>query len=489
VDEIRELKLIRYWGRKPPSMVVRYIEEFSNEGEIVLDPFGGSGSIVKTALALKRRAIYVDLNPFAKLIAEVSILGCPCVEFKRILDKIINDKKLRVKTRRRRYREISREKLFSIKCPCGKSIEISSINFTRFYIYKQELNDLTELQRKVLDVIKRHKYISHGRLVKQLNNLPSNSITKAVKKLIELGAIIEEHKPLRISYVKTCDCGRTELSDISYIPWVINEPVYPAYWYPKCKLEYSNGISFSKKRDVERIYEFFDDKTLTFLSYMWHKIKNLKTLPSVKRCFYLLFMVTLTRSSKMARKSGGTWPINSYWIPRNYVVKNPFYIFLKAAKKFIRELSKDDHKPIVGDLSTVIQKHADVAFILGDAKELPIPNESIDYIITDPPHTDEAQFFELSYFYTSWTKDKLDFKNELIVNLRQGKDIERYFQMYSKFVQEARRVLKPGKYFTVILHDEDNKILKRYREVTEDAGLTFYKSEKLEDFYFFTFSR
>jgi|GEM_PF-5035259 len=46
--------------------------------------------------------------------------------------------------------------------------------------------------------------------------------------------------------------------------------------------------------------------------------------------------------------------------------------------------------------------------------------------------------------------DKLNFEDELIVNSRQGKDLAKYFQMYDKFVREAKRVLKPGRYFTII---------------------------------------
>jgi len=66
--------LIRYWGRKPPDLVKNYIEKYSRRGDILLDPFGGSGNIVKTAINLGRRAIYSDINPFAKLIAQVSLM-------------------------------------------------------------------------------------------------------------------------------------------------------------------------------------------------------------------------------------------------------------------------------------------------------------------------------------------------------------------------------------------------------------------------------
>ena len=485
--EVRNLKLVRYWGRKPPSMVSRYIEEFTNEGELVLDPFGGSGNILRTALALGRRAIYIDLNPFAKLIAESTILGCSPEKLKEIIETIIQEKELKIKTEEGKITKISRRSLFSIKCPCGKSVEVNSITFTHIYTFKFEPNKVTSLQRKILNIIRKNNSITHEELIKRLFDTPKNGATNALKNLIRNGAIAEKTLPIRVTYVKPCTCGRTELNNPESLRWIIEEPVYPAYWYPRTKLRYSDGKAFLKKRDVERVYEFFDNRTLAFLSHLWHEIKQLDTSLLVKRCLYLIFMATLARSSKMNRESGGTWPINSYWVPRSYVIRNPFYVFLKSTKDLIREFSAHRYRSVSGSISEVIKGQADVAFLLGDAKNLPLPANSIDYVITDPPHTDEVQFFELSSFYTSWMRKRLDFENEFVVNPKQGKDLSKYLEMYAKFVLEVRRVLKPSKHFTVILHEEDKKVLEKCLEITENTGFTFYKSDKVDSFYVFTF--
>jgi len=485
--EVRNLKLVRYWGRKPPSMVSKYIEEFTNEGELVLDPFGGSGNIVRTALALGRRAIYVALNPFAKLIAESTILGCSPEELEEAIEAIIQEKELKIKTEEGRITKVSKEKLFSIKCPCGKSVEVNSITFTRIYTFKFEPENVTKLQRKVLNTIRKSKSITHEELIERLFDTPKNGVTNALKNLIRNGAIAEETLPIKVTYVKPCTCGRTKLSNLNSLQWIIEGPVYPAYWYPRTKLRYSDGKAFLKKRDAERIYEFFDDRTLAFLSYLWHKIQRSNVSSSVRRCLCLIFMATLARSSKMNRESGGTWPINSYWIPRNYIVRNPFYVFLRAANDVMRVFSVHRYEPISGDVLKVIKREADIAFILGDATNLPLPASSIDYVITDPPHTDEAQFFELSVFYTSWMKRRLDFENEFVINPKQGKDLTKYLEMYAKFVLEIQRVLKSGRYFTVILHEENESILKKCLKITESTGFTLYKSDKVSSFHLFTF--
>ncbi|MHA1616212.1 MAG: DNA methyltransferase [Candidatus Njordarchaeales archaeon] len=487
--EVRNLKLVRYWGRKPPSMVSRYIKEFTNEGELVLDPFGGSGNIVRTALALGRRAIYVDLNPFAKLVAESTILGCSPEELEKAIETITREKELKIKTNEGRITKVSREELFSIKCSCGRSVEVNSITFTRIYKFKFEPKSITRLQRKVLNVIQESKSITHEELIKQLSDTSKNGVTNALKNLIKSGAIAEEVLPIKVTYAKSCTCGRSKLDDPNSLEWITEGPVYPAYWYPRAKLRYPDGKAFLKKRDAERICDFFDDRSLAFLSYLWYQIRKLNVSSSVRRCLYLIFMATLARSSKMNRESGGTWPINSYWIPRNYVIRNPFYVFLRVAKDALRVFSGYCHELVSGDILKVIRGEVDVAFILGDATNLPLPTNSVDYVITDPPHTDEAQFFELSVFYTSWMKRRLDFENELVINPKQGKDLTKYLEMYAKFVLEIQRVLKPGRYFTVILHEEDENILKKCLEITENAGFRLYRSDKISSFHFSTFTQ
>lgn len=58
-----------YFTRRPSNVVRAYIERYSREGDVVLDPFGGTGVTAIEAMLLGRRAIHNDLNPFANFIA------------------------------------------------------------------------------------------------------------------------------------------------------------------------------------------------------------------------------------------------------------------------------------------------------------------------------------------------------------------------------------------------------------------------------------
>lgn len=59
-----------YFTKQSWNVVSEYIRNFSRAGDVVLDPFGGSGVTVVEAAMLQRKAIHVDINPLANLLAD-----------------------------------------------------------------------------------------------------------------------------------------------------------------------------------------------------------------------------------------------------------------------------------------------------------------------------------------------------------------------------------------------------------------------------------
>jgi DNA modification methylase len=57
----------KFWARKPHNVVGEYIEHYSKKGDIVLDPFVGSGVTAIEALKRGRKAIAIDLKGDKKL--------------------------------------------------------------------------------------------------------------------------------------------------------------------------------------------------------------------------------------------------------------------------------------------------------------------------------------------------------------------------------------------------------------------------------------
>jgi SAM-dependent methyltransferase len=55
----------KYWGKKPMESVNYFIQRYTAESDIIMDPFLGSGFLVREGLRMNRRVIGIDLNPFA----------------------------------------------------------------------------------------------------------------------------------------------------------------------------------------------------------------------------------------------------------------------------------------------------------------------------------------------------------------------------------------------------------------------------------------
>lgn len=62
-----------YFTKQSWNVVAEYIRNFSSYGDLVLDPFGGSGVTAVEAMMNNRRAINIDINPFAVFLVEALI--------------------------------------------------------------------------------------------------------------------------------------------------------------------------------------------------------------------------------------------------------------------------------------------------------------------------------------------------------------------------------------------------------------------------------
>lgn len=480
--------VVRYWGRKSRELAELYIKRYTRSNQVVADFFGGTGIFAKSALELGRRSIYVDLNPFAYLIAKTTIVPCDAKEFLRASEIVLSNSKVRFK-RNIRF-ESERSAFFSLRCKCGNAVEVSSVLYGRRYsrIHRERAN-LSGLKRSVFRSIAARKGITHDGLISLHPELSTQVLSWAVGWLVKNGFVQEKEFAIAARFASSCiSCGRYSIALRGTERWLVGGNVNPAYWYPDERLNYDNGTRFLKRRDVRTISELFTPRNLAALTSLWHDIEKIRIENSVKNCLRLAFMATLVRSSKMCRDEGGTWPVNSYWIPRTYLVRNPYIVFRNAVDRIARMLMRQ-HEIRPGSPRDVINGKSQVSLLLADSTKLLLPKNSVDYVIVDPPHTDEAQFFELSLFYTSWLKRRLDFKNELIINKKQGKDVETYLHMLRNASQRVYNSLKNDGHYTMILHDVNRNFLQNCRDAVMSVGFRFLIEDSVKGYAIYTFRK
>jgi len=77
-----------YFTRQAWNVVQQYIKNYSQPGDLVLDPFGGSGITAIEAMMTDRKAINVDLNPFAVFLVESLIAPVNTSELANVFEEI-----------------------------------------------------------------------------------------------------------------------------------------------------------------------------------------------------------------------------------------------------------------------------------------------------------------------------------------------------------------------------------------------------------------
>ncbi len=106
----------------------------------------------------------------------------------------------------------------------------------------------------------------------------------------------------------------------------------------------------------------------------------------------------------------------------------------------------------------------------GTCSHLPLPDASIDYVFTDPPFGDNLAYAELNFINEAFLKVFTDQRPEAIVSESQGKGLVEYQRLMQSCFHEYYRVLKPGRWMTVVFSNSKNSIWRAIQEALGTAG-------------------
>lgn len=82
-----------YPARMIPQIARRLILSYSKEGELVWDPFCGSGSVLVEAMLLGRKCVGTDLNPYAVFLSRVKTTPIQPSLLRKALDHVVQEAK------------------------------------------------------------------------------------------------------------------------------------------------------------------------------------------------------------------------------------------------------------------------------------------------------------------------------------------------------------------------------------------------------------
>ncbi|MDO4548993.1 MAG: DNA methyltransferase, partial [Clostridia bacterium] len=101
---------------------------------------------------------------------------------------------------------------------------------------------------------------------------------------------------------------------------------------------------------------------------------------------------------------------------------------------------------------------------------LDVPDNTIDYVFTDPPFGSNLDYSELNYIWEAWLTVKTNNQQEAIVSTGQNKALAEYQIIMERCFCEFYRVLKPGHWMTVEFHNSQNSVWNAISEALLRAG-------------------
>ncbi len=416
----------KYWARKPHNVVSEYVKNYSKKGEIVLDPFSGSGVTAIEAIRAGRKAVAFDLNPMSIQITKMTAMPADISKIKSTFDEI--------------------------KCKCKE--DITNLYLTRCKKCSKPATILATIWDKTKNKPVELRYYCDT-CKSRSSKEPENEDLELLKK-IENMKIPFWYPETRLAY-NGKDFVKKEKSD-----------------YIKDLYTKRNLVALSILHD--QIEKIKDSKTQEFFKFAFTSMVHLasKMCPVAKPS---------ERSHWSKFSSTSFWALQSYWIPPINMESNVWMLFESAicGKQGLINGKTDSNETIarykeakqfedLNDDSNIFIKRQNVLEL-----DRAIPANSVDYIFTDPPYGGAVQYFELSTLWASWLRLDMDYLDEITINSQQSKDFDYYHNMLKAAFTQMYKILKPGRYLTVTFHSTDIKIWNSILKAVVFSGFDLEK--------------
>ena len=440
-----------YHTKVPHKAIIPFIEHYTNEGDIVLDAFCGTGMTGVATQECNRNAILSDLSPMASFIAFNYNNPIDILSFKYKASKILEDT----------FDECGwmYETLHSdgttkgtINYTVWSDVFISPFSGNEFVFYDVAVDKetgkvkdsflcpdtgatLTKKQcEKAMSVIYDPILQTEIEIIKQVPVLINYNIS-----------VFRNRKKSSQTFVKSLD--EFDLETIRKI----DEAKIP-YWFPTDRMMDGKEARRNDKVGITHIHHFFYKRCLWVMSSIFNKCNE----PIMK----IWFTSQIVNISKLNRyRPTISFPYNplsgTLYIGSQVSEPNVFQAYINKLKKFENAISS-------------ITKHNFVSIV--SATNLNIENNSIDYIFTDPPFGDNLSYSELNFIWECWLKVITNIEKEGIINASQSKYLKEYNDlMYASF-REYYRVLKPKRWITVVFHNSKSSVWNGIQDAITKAG-------------------
>jgi DNA modification methylase len=458
-----------YHTKIPHQSIIRYLMHYTQPGDIVFDGFGGTGM---TAVAAShcgnlsndlkfqlenefnkngfnygsRKSIVSDLSPIATHISYGANKNFNNFSFKNIALKILLDVEKELGSL---YKTRVNDKSFNVNYIIWSDIIICS-SCNSEVSYWDCSYDNTNKKIKPSFSCPKCNYIMNKRTVEKVFITYYDEIAKETLKVAKTIPVIINYGNGKTRDSKLADSFDLKLSDSINFDTIDDYTILLPSGYNLDQPIRSHGYKY--------LHQLYTKRNWLIIKTIFEKINEHTDDISHYHHLVYWFTASLNRLNKFNRysinHSRHVGPLsNTLYVSATPTEISPFYFFSTK----LDTISKA--KFIEGGLVNI-----------ASATSLNINDNSIDYIFNDPPYGGNIMYSELNLIDEYWLKIFTNNKKEAIENSNQNKGKREYQQLMFESLKEYFRILKPGKWMSVIFSNTNAATWNAIQLAIQNAG-------------------
>ncbi|MBU6429238.1 MAG: hypothetical protein KGR26_09530 [Cyanobacteria bacterium REEB65] len=394
-----------YWSKKPHDAIRAFIEHFTRPGDLILDPFCGSGGTALAALREGRPCIALDRSPAAAFIARHYCTPADSDKVRATLGPVM----ARARDLTSAAEGIPREPgdleckttggLYQTRCDrCGGPAQLRTTSY------------------------------DHGS-----PRGPAQPVTLAYS-----------CSACGIGHRQATEQDRADLVAIARTPVPGEYPAMPMmHRTGRWGDTWRNGTS-----SFETVDALFTPRNLRALAALRAAIAEVSDehVQDVLRFAFSgqLFCAT---TMQQVRQGGGGFAKGTYYVPQRFLERNAFAGFARRVQA------------VLAGKGVIAPAGPTPCIALTDARRLPLPDACIDYVFTDPPYGGAVQYAELNFLWEAWLGlDTTWHDAEIVVNRTRGISPADWSDALRLALGEIARVLKPGGWLSLCFAATDSSL-------------------------------
>lgn len=435
-----------YLTKVPVPGILPFIEAFTQPGGVVLDPFAGSGMTGVAALALGRRARLFDVSVLGRHIGNNYVnLVSPGLLRERADEA--------VRSTRRRLGDI-----YGVRCAqCGSQAQLAKTVWSM-----------------VMECGSCHGAVNFYRSLEAAQWQKSEMICPHCEAPFTSKSRRADEEPVIDSIA--CSCSRTQKEQDWSPPAVL--PNDAGLVWPDMPIEETRQMyvaSALRRHGLTSTATFYSRRNLVALTALKQAIEAVDE-PELRGKLRFVFTSVLTRASKRYQWSRQR-PLNA--TNANYYVAPVFYewnVFDLFRRKVMAAIRSDDWIRVQRGAGTLFDStdDIDVTYELASADNLPLADESVDYVFMDPPFGSNIFYSDMNLFQEAWLGETTDMNAEAVVDrvdTGSKRTADRYERLLADALRECRRVTRRDGLITMVFGNSSGEIWRLVQRAIAAAGL------------------